>query len=34
LHQIPLQTLGGDDATLGDHAGKVALIVNVARAAA
>jgi glutathione peroxidase len=30
LHQIPLQTLGGDDATLGDHAGKVALIVNVA----
>jgi glutathione peroxidase len=30
LHQIPLHTLAGDDATLGDHAGKVALIVNVA----
>ena len=30
LQQIPLKTITGGDATLGDHAGKVLLIVNTA----
>ncbi|MCW2350920.1 MULTISPECIES: glutathione peroxidase [unclassified Sphingobium] len=30
LDEIPLKTIKGDDASLGDYAGKVLLIVNVA----
>lgn len=30
LQSIPLKTIQGDDASLGDYAGKVALVVNVA----
>jgi glutathione peroxidase len=30
LHDIPVHTLSGDPASLGDHKGKVLLIVNVA----
>ncbi|MDQ1438276.1 MAG: glutathione peroxidase [Acidimicrobiaceae bacterium] len=30
LYDIPLKTLQGEDATLGQHAGKALLIVNVA----
>lgn len=30
LQDIPLRTIGGDAASLSDHAGKVRLIVNVA----
>jgi glutathione peroxidase len=30
IQQIPLKTIKGDDATLGDYAGKVVLVVNVA----
>lgn len=30
LQQIPLKTISGDDASLGNYAGKVLLIVNVA----
>lgn len=30
LHDIPLTTLDGEDATLADHAGKALLVVNVA----
>ncbi|ABQ67565.1 glutathione peroxidase [Rhizorhabdus wittichii] len=30
IQQIPLKTIGGADATLGDYAGKVLLAVNVA----
>ena len=30
LQDIPLKTIAGDDASLGDYAGKVALVVNVA----
>lgn len=30
LHDIPLQTLDGAATTLGDHAGKAVLLVNVA----
>lgn len=30
LHDIPLSTIDGVDASLGDHAGKVLLVVNVA----
>lgn len=30
IYDIPLRTLAGDDATLGEHKGKVLLIVNVA----
>lgn len=30
IADIPLKTIRGDDATLGDYAGKVLLIVNVA----
>jgi glutathione peroxidase len=30
LQQIPLSTISGDAASLGDHAGKVLLVVNVA----
>ncbi len=30
LYDIPIHTLQGDDATLGDYAGKALLIVNVA----
>jgi glutathione peroxidase len=30
LQNIPLKTIGGKDATLGDYAGKVLLVVNVA----
>ena len=30
LHDIPVNTLRGDPASLGDHKGKVLLIVNVA----
>jgi len=30
LQQIPLTTIDGQPATLGDHAGKVLLVVNVA----
>ncbi|MDQ1444967.1 MAG: glutathione peroxidase [Acidimicrobiaceae bacterium] len=30
LYDIPLKTLNGEDATLGQHAGKALLIVNVA----
>jgi len=30
IQQIPVATIDGKDATLGDHAGKVLLVVNVA----
>jgi glutathione peroxidase len=30
IHEIPVNTLTGETATLGDHAGKALLIVNVA----
>lgn len=30
LRDIPLKTITGEDASLGDYAGKVALVVNVA----
>lgn len=30
IQDIPLKTITGGDATLGDHAGKVLLVVNVA----
>jgi glutathione peroxidase len=30
LHDIPIHTLQGSDATLGDYAGKTLLVVNVA----
>src|SRR6476469_930346 len=30
LQNIPVATIDGKDATLGDHAGKVLLVVNVA----
>ena len=30
IHQIPLQRLSGEDATLAEHSGKALLIVNVA----
>ena len=30
IHEIPVNTLAGDPATLGDHAGKALLLVNVA----
>jgi glutathione peroxidase len=30
LHQIPVQTLAGQPTTLGEHAGKALLVVNVA----
>ena len=30
VQDIPLSTIDGQDATLGDHAGKVLLVVNVA----
>ena len=30
LQEIPLKTIAGKDASLGDHAGKVVLVVNVA----
>jgi glutathione peroxidase len=30
IHDIPVHTLTGDDASLGDHAGKALLVVNVA----
>src|SRR6201996_9462438 len=30
IHQIPVQTLDGQDTTLAEHAGKALLIVNVA----
>ncbi len=30
VHQIPVTTIDGQPATLGDHAGKVLLVVNVA----
>jgi glutathione peroxidase len=30
LQEIPLKTITGKDASLGDHAGKVVLVVNVA----
>ncbi|HBP19320.1 MAG TPA: glutathione peroxidase, partial [Planctomycetes bacterium] len=32
LYDIPLQTLSGQDTTLGEHRGKVLLIVNTASA--
>ncbi|CAN5319031.1 glutathione peroxidase [soil metagenome] len=30
IQDIPLKTIGNDDASLGDYAGKVVLVVNVA----
>ena len=34
LQQIPLQTIEGKSASLGDYAGKVLLVVNTASKAA
>lgn len=30
IQEVPLKTINGEDATLGDYAGKVLLVVNVA----
>ena len=30
IQEVPLKTIGGEDATLADYAGKVLLVVNVA----